>query len=836
MTNPFSNPSYLLPPLVGAAVFFVLMAIVWQRARRDSPTILFLVFLASMLFWSFSTYLMRSSPDVKQALIWDRYIVVAFLAMFGLYLHFTFTYSRTKANRWVIVILYLSLGIFTGLTLLTDLVVKEMALKPYGYAPIIGPVSYIAFCAGIIFLLGGAYNLLKAYQRSQSYEERNRLLYLAVAAIFPAVGAGLDAFSDLPPVAIWSNLAFSLLCTIAIVRYHLLDIRILIKKSLTYLILSALIAIPYAAVLYIFNLVFEPRGNDWWGHVVTVLILAIILRPLYTESQELVDRLFYRDRYDYLRALERFMREAQNITDLEKLGGTVTELVSGAFHTKTVHLLLSSESEEGFSLVTSLGQKVISNEIVFRNDSPVVDFLKSRPEALTAEKITVDYRLQTLTPKEKRYIEETGAKLFIPMRARQGQLSGILILGEKLSEQPYSGDDMRVLGTLSGQMAMALENARLYRDAVRARENLEVWLNSMNDLVVIVNVDNQIQFMNRAAQERLGSQPGKFCWQIFGQGRICPGCPARQYWGSKRGGLHQDIRIDEKEYDLVSAPLLNPDGSLSVIEVMRDITELKQAEEKLKELYENERGLRQQLEAEIKKRIEFTRALVHELKTPLTPMLSSSELLVEELKEDPWLKLARNIYRGASNLNRTIDELLDIARGELGMLDVHPRPTDALPLLRDVVDEMSPVTTGRGQSLTLEAPPSLPAVEADVNRLRQILLNLLNNASKFTPSGGHINLKVVPQTDKVVIEVQDTGPGISQENQDRLFQPYYRVEYDRQHYSGLGIGLALCKTLIELQNGEIWVKSEVGEGTTFGFYLPLAKMSQKKEEATQKTL
>ncbi len=305
--------------------------------------------------------------------------------------------------------------------------------------------------------------------------------------------------------------------------------------------------------------------------------------------------------------------------------------------------------------------------------------------------------------------------------------------------------------------------------------------------------------------------------------------------GEQAGGLHQDIRIDEKEYDVVSAPLLNPDGSLSVIEVMRDITEIKQAEDKLKELYENERSLRQQLEAEIKKRIEFTRALVHELKTPLTPLLSSSELLVEELKEDPWLKLAKNIYRGASNLNRTIDELLDIARGELGMLDVHPQPTDPLPLLKDVIDEMSPVTTGRGQSLTLETPPSLPMVEADVNRLRQILLNLLNNASKFTPSDGRIHVRAALAAHNVVVEIQDTGPGISKENQERLFQPYYRTELDRQQYSGLGIGLALCKTLIELQKGEIWVTSELGEGTTFSFSIPLAKSSQKKEEATRKT-
>jgi signal transduction histidine kinase len=255
--------------------------------------------------------------------------------------------------------------------------------------------------------------------------------------------------------------------------------------------------------------------------------------------------------------------------------------------------------------------------------------------------------------------------------------------------------------------------------------------------------------------------------------------------------------------------------------VARDVTERKRSEEKLQELYEQERKLRQELEAEMKRRVEFTRALAHELKTPLTPVMASSELLAAELREEPLLSLARNINRGASNLNNRIDELLDLARGEIGMLQLKLELVDLPKLLREVAGDMTPVASSHGQALILELPSSLPLARADEGRTRQVVLNLLNNASKFTPDGGKIILRAREDDGNLVVEVQDTGRGISAEEQQRLFEPYHRLESDREHLSGLGLGLALCKTLVELHGGRIWVQSQAGKGSTFGFSVPL---------------
>jgi signal transduction histidine kinase len=245
------------------------------------------------------------------------------------------------------------------------------------------------------------------------------------------------------------------------------------------------------------------------------------------------------------------------------------------------------------------------------------------------------------------------------------------------------------------------------------------------------------------------------------------------------------------------------------------------AEEKLEEAYEKERRLRQELHIEVQRRVEFTRALVHELKTPLTPIMSSSDLLVSGLKEEPWLSVAQNIQRGAINLNKRIGELLDLARGEIGMLKLNPKRVDFLKLLQHVASEMSVLASSNGQKLKVELPDSLPLPWADEDRLRQITQNLLVNATKFTPEGGTITLRAKEQNGSLVVEVQDTGYGISDEEQRRLFRPYHRQIGEREHLSGLGLGLALCKNLVQLHGGRIWVKSEEGKGATFSFSIPI---------------
>ena len=279
---------------------------------------------------------------------------------------------------------------------------------------------------------------------------------------------------------------------------------------------------------------------------------------------------------------------------------------------------------------------------------------------------------------------------------------------------------------------------------------------------------------------------------------------------------------------LESVASIQYQGKRAVLGHAMDITESELAQTKLEESYEKERRLRQELEIEVQRRVEFTRALVHELKTPLTPIMSSSDLLVSGLKEEPWLSVAQNIQRGAINLNKRIGELLDLARGEIGMLRLNPKRVDVLKLLHFTGSEMSVVASSNGQTLKVELPPSLPMPWADEDRLRQIIQNLLVNATKFTPEGGTIYLRAREQNGSLIVEVQDTGYGIPEEEQRRLFRPYHRQIGDREHLSGLGLGLALCKNLVQLHGGRIWVQSQEGKGALFSFSIPI---NSKAEQA-----
>jgi len=258
--------------------------------------------------------------------------------------------------------------------------------------------------------------------------------------------------------------------------------------------------------------------------------------------------------------------------------------------------------------------------------------------------------------------------------------------------------------------------------------------------------------------------------------------------------------------------------------------------EEVRQQYEQERELREQLEAEIEKRIEFTRALVHELKTPITPVMAASELLLDELSGGPLQALAESIERGALHLNVRIDELLDMARSEIGTLQVEPVEMDPLPVLREVGRGAMPAAMRDEQTITIELPESLPAVIADEERLRQVVLNLMNNAAKFTPAGGEITLTARPEEGNLVVAVVDTGRGISAGERERLFEPYARSAGDVGRLSGLGLGLSLAKTLVELQGGRIWVKSRKGRGSTFAFTVPLASsLAGREDKATEVT-
>jgi signal transduction histidine kinase len=221
--------------------------------------------------------------------------------------------------------------------------------------------------------------------------------------------------------------------------------------------------------------------------------------------------------------------------------------------------------------------------------------------------------------------------------------------------------------------------------------------------------------------------------------------------------------------------------------------------------------------------LRFIDTLSHELKTPLTSIIAAAGLLAEELQStanESQKKLIQTLIHNSNTLENRLAELLDIVKTGSGKLQLHFEPVDMKSLVLGTCMQISPLLHNKKQKINTEIPDSLPIIQGDGPRLEQVLLNLMNNATKFTPEGGCITVRVRKDDSGLVIEIRDTGIGIAKDQQDKLFKPYSRLHSDRQSHPGLGLGLALAKQVVELHGGKIWVDSDAGKGSTFAFSLP----------------
>ncbi len=317
--------------------------------------------------------------------------------------------------------------------------------------------------------------------------------------------------------------------------------------------------------------------------------------------------------------------------------------------------------------------------------------------------------------------------------------------------------------------------------------------------------------------------------------KVSPRRHTRKIFGQDIPG-HLELSIIRK--DGAEVPIEVTSGSNTYkgkkvnVAYIRDITPIKKIEENLKQYQANLESLVEERTADLERanknliatnqsKTEFIHAIIHELKTPLTPIQAASEILNTELPEGPLKDLAKKIHQGAQNLNRRIDELRDVAKSERGFLSVERRLLDLSQLLGDTVDYITPEAKTKNLSLSLDIDNHLPIISADPDRIRQVLLNIINNAIKYTPKGGRIAIRAKAEGDEVSVEIQDNGCGMTRDELNHLFELYYRPNI-RKQTDGLGLGLGLSKRLIEMHGGKIFVESQKHKGSTFKFTLPIS--------------
>lgn len=239
---------------------------------------------------------------------------------------------------------------------------------------------------------------------------------------------------------------------------------------------------------------------------------------------------------------------------------------------------------------------------------------------------------------------------------------------------------------------------------------------------------------------------------------------------------------------------------------------------------------KEELEHQLRFKDQIISMLAHDLRNPLTAAsiaLETLEMGYNSENVNPRLtpSLMRQLVKHARTQTRAIDrmitDILQAARGSASELRIQPQKMDLGQLCQDVLEHLDDRVQERSQRLEQDIPPDLPFVLADSDRIRQVLINLLENAIKYTPPGGSIQLSALHRTaQKVQISVCDNGPGIPTENQKHIFEERYRLKRDESK-DGYGIGLSLCQRIIRAHYGQIWVDSTPNQGSCFHFTLPV---------------
>lgn len=464
---------HLILPLIAFVLGIILALVTLLRDHRSLVHQTFALFLICGGLWDFTIFGMRASPDIEHALAWEKAVMVA-ISLTSVFLYrFSLAYSNRRISQITLTAIYL-FPILVVILSPMGLVVSSMQLKPYGWAPVPGPLFPIVVLSFYFFGALTLINLVKAYKKF-TYEERNRTTYIIAGLGFPLIGGIADVLPlfgiAFYPGTIIGNTIFAILATIAVLKHNLLDIQIVLRKGIAYSIISAMIAIPYVGTIFLFTNVFHNQTISLWLYLLLIVVLAIMLQPLWSRVQSVVDKWFYRERYDHLKALEQFTRETMDTTNLGYLADSLIRVVSQAMQTANSCLMLRDSQGKRFTAISSYG---LTNEprFTFQFNSALIHRLSQHESFLEKRELDTSPQLQAITMKERDIVKQLRAEILIPLKTTRG-LTGILILGPKLSKETYSEDDQRLLTVVSQQVSITLDNARLYEESRQAYKELE---------------------------------------------------------------------------------------------------------------------------------------------------------------------------------------------------------------------------------------------------------------------------------------------------------------------------------------------------------------------------
>jgi GAF domain-containing protein len=577
---------------------------------------------------------------------------------------------------------------------------------------------------------------------------------------------------------------------------------------------------------------FDKQDADFVSQLATQAAVALKNAQLFQERSQRVEELSLL--YQASLALASSLEYKQVLDTISRLARHIT-------NSDTVTLYLYDAINDKFERASTQGHRADDTQpsAIRRNGL-------ARTIVETSQPILIPDALDH--PNINPVVVERGIRsvLGVPVMSR-GEVLGVLYVNHR-HPHAYIDNDVRLVSALANQAGATIANVSLFAQVSEARDRLEAIINSTQEgilvldnsgRVVIANaniesfaglsrdqlvgytVDNLFQNHRQALQNLLGltteeasdwmsalqSNPTQSVTRTFQT--LGPGAASAQ---SQRSQSHFT--------ELFSTPVLGEAGQvIGRLMVFRDITEAKELEQMREDL---------------------TGMIIHDLRSPLTAVLSGlgmiKELTVDE-DSDPLAVQAMQIAdRSCQNILTLVNSLLDISHLESGKIVLERAPAPFTPLARSAVARLSPLAVEREVTVKTDLPFSLPLVTIDNEKIGRVLVNLLDNALKFTPRGGEVTLRAKLQDGEsgnvLLCSVSDDGPGIPQEYHDKIFDRFAQVrgQTSPRGQRGTGLGLAFCKLAIEAHEGRIWVESEQEKGSTFYFTLPVADLEAWLEE------
>jgi two-component system NtrC family sensor kinase len=801
--------------LVGAAV----------RARRPTDQATLHFFWLSVAFFGVFTFSFSGILDrVDWVFYWGDAIAVMVLP--PLFLHFALVfperphipgYSALLA-RWLPAI-YLPGAVLFSTRVLALL---RANVDPEYFIRVISMLDRLEYVYLAAFLGVGLAVLLRALARARSVTTKRQLRWIvwgtALGAMPFALGYALPFAGGIEPSIPMQLSAIPLgfiplAFASAIIRYRLMDVEIILKRLLIYTSAVAAIVAIYALILQASGGYFGDGETEhrWLIAFLATVVVILLARPVKDALQKGIDRAFYRDRYDYRRALVGFARELNSDLDLNRLADRLVTRVRETIELDRMAFLLATDAgdfepigQEGFDTTppklsgsSGIGGRLHGAHTV-RLDDPIA--------------------VARFTAEEVEYWRDAGIFYFVPCVTKDNAIA-VLALGRRTSGEPLSSEDTALVTAVAAQAASAIENGRLYRqlhlkaselDRLHAfNENI---LESLDDGLLVVGPGDHIVRWNAALERLYGparsSVLGKTVDRLFDSHVIdILNAARRDHPGGTtvfrvplvaRGARENETLL----VNLTTVPLQTVAGgsAAGTIVILEDITQRSQMEEQLR-ISEKMASLGL-----------LAAGVAHEVNTPLTGISSYTQMLLENADPaDPRTPLLEKIEKQTFRAARIVNGLLNLSRpnaaeaSERTVVDLNVVIGDVLSLLEHQFEKGS-IRVRR--ELAAE-PVKVVGFEF---KLQQVFLNLFLNARDAMTSGGWITITTKVDGGEVVAEVADTGSGIAPEHLARIYDPFFTTKAMGQ---GTGLGLSITYGIVREHEATIQCESVRDKGTRF---------------------